>query len=172
MIRLLSGIIVILGCGYFGILFSQKFKIRVRQLAELQRTMTELEYSIDFMGIPVGDAFEMIAKNSDTALKNVFSYVAERLTRNPGSDMQKVWRRALSKYSELLALKKDDLEIIVEFSKNLGTGNREKEKNNIRATSMRLSIAEDEAKAELEQNSKMYRGLGFLSGIFAVIVLI
>ncbi len=172
MIKLLAGAVIFFGCGYFGIMLSQRFKARVRQLAELQRAMTELEYSIEFMSITVGDAFDMIAANSETQLKNVFLYISECLKSNPGSDMQKVWRRALRKYSEDLALKNDDLEIVMEFSKNLGTGNREKEKNNIKVTSMRLKIAEEEAKAELEQNSKMYRGLGFLSGIFLVVVLI
>ncbi|MBR5156025.1 MAG: stage III sporulation protein AB [Clostridia bacterium] len=171
MVKLLAGAIIFFGCGYFGILFSQKFKERVRQLAEFQRALTELEYSIEFMGMTIGDALMILAKNSETELESVFLYVSERLKSSPGSDMQKIWQRALSKYSEGLALKKDDVEIILDFSKNLGTGNREKEKNNIKVTSMRLRIAEDEARAELERNSKMYRGLGFLSGIFVVIVL-
>ncbi len=172
MLKLLSGAIIFFGFGYFGILFSQKFKTRVRQLTDFQRAMTELEYSIEFMSMTIGDSLVMIAKNSETELKNIFLYVSDRLKSSPGSEMQKIWKRALSKYSEGLALKKDDLEIIIDFSKNLGTGNREKEKNNIKVTSMRLKIAEDEARAELEQNSKMYRGLGFLSGIFVVIILL
>ena len=37
---------------------------------------------------------------------------------------------------------------------------------------MRLKLAEDESRSEEKRNVKMYRGLGFLFGVFAVIVLI
>ncbi len=172
MLKILSGAVVFLGCGYLGILFSKRFKNRVTQLAEMQRVMTELEHCIEFLGMTVADALAVISKNCDTELKLVFMYVAERLKSSPGSNMEGVWQRGIDKYRQALILNNEDIEIIINFSKNLGLGNREKEKNNIRVTLMRLKLAEDEARAELEQNSKMYRGLGFLFGIFVVIVLI
>ncbi len=163
---------MLFGCGYLGILFSYKFKRRVKQLEELQRAMTELEYNMDFVTMTVSDALSSVSNNCETELKYVFLYVAERLKNNPGSDMERVWRRAVDKYRQALVLSGEDIELLMDFSKTLGMGNREKEKNNIKFTSARLKLAEDEARAELEQNSKMYRGLGFLLGIFIVIILV
>ncbi len=148
------------------------FKKRVRQLEELQNAMTQLEYSIDFSGITLSDAFERIAHNTETSLKPVFLYVSQRLKTNPGSDMKSVWKRAIDKWRDDLALTETDIEIIKDFSEVLGEGNREKEKNNIKITAMRLSMAVHEAISERDRNVKMYRGLGFLVGIFIVIVLI
>ena len=78
----------------------------------------------------------------------------------------------MQKYNESLNLTDGDIQIITDFFKTLGSGDREKEKNNIRITALRLKMAVEEAKIEAEKNSKMYRGLGFLSGIFLVIVLL
>ena len=171
MIRLLAGVVILFGCGYMGILFSHRFKKRVKQLEELQRAMTELEYNIDFVTMTIADALNSVSKNCETEVKYVFLYVAERLKTSPGSDMSRIWRRAVDKYRQALVLSDSDISLLIEFSKNLGMGNREKEKNNIKFTAVRLKIAEDEARAEMEQNSKMCRGLGFLLGIFIVIVL-
>ncbi len=172
MIKLFAGAVVLLGCGYLGVLFSYKYKKRVKLLKELQRVMTELEYNIDFVSMTIADSLISVSKNCETELKCVFLYVAERLKNNPGSNMERVWQRAVDKYRQALLLNKEDIELLIGFSKTLGMGNREKEKNNIKFTVARLKLAEDEARAELEQNSKMYRGLGFLLGIFIVVVLI
>ncbi len=172
MLRLMAGVVVLLGCGYSGILFSQKFKRRTQELVELLRIMCELEHNIDFLQIPIADALNSIAKNCETALKFVFLYIAERLQNSPAADMDRIWRRALDKYRYAMSLKDEDIEILLDFSKNLGAGNRDKEKNNIRITSMRLKLAEDEARSEMQQDVKMCRGLGFLFGIFVVVVLI
>ncbi len=172
MIKLLSGMVIFFGCGYMGIIFSQKYKKRVKALEELQRILAELGNCIEFLGMPIADGLNMVAKNCETEIRYVFMYVEERLKSNPCSNMEGVWRRGLDKYRYALPLTDDDVEILTDFSKTLGQGNREKEKNNIKVALMRLKIAEDEARAENEQNSKMYRGLGFLLGIFVVIVLI
>ncbi len=170
--RIALGIIIFAGCGYLGMLLAREFKRRVRQLEELEKAMTQLEYMIDFSGVTLSEAFKEIAKSTESELKWVFSYVSERLRLNPGSDMQKVWQRAVDKYRDGLSLNESDVEIIKDFSDMLGKGNREKEKNNIKITAMRLKLALSEARLEREKNVKMYRGLGFLSGIFIVVVLL
>ena len=163
---------ILICSGYLGILFSGRFKKRVRQLEELQNAMLQLEFDIDFLNVTLCEAFEGIAKNTDGILKEVFFYVADRLQKSPGCDMQRLWQRAMIKYSDDLALTEEDIQIIRDFSKTLGSGNREKEKNNIKVTQMRLKIAVDEAVSEAKKNIKMYRGLGLLSGVFMVIVLV
>ena len=171
-VRAIACISLLLGCGGLGMVFSNRFKDRVRQLELLQNAITELEFDIDFLNITLECSFEKLAKNFERPLKDVFLYVAYRLKESPTSDMQKVWRRAISKYNQYLALTKSDIEILMDFSKSLGSGSREKEKSNLKLASMRISVALDEARSDAQKNIKMYRGLGFLTGIFAVIILL
>lgn len=171
-LRIFAGIIIIIGCGTLGMFLSGKFKGRVRQLELLQNAMTQLEFDIDFLNVTLDESFARMAKNTEGPLKEVFLYVSERLKNSPGSDMQQLWKRAISKYRYDLALNNEDTQIVVDFAKSLGEGNREKEKNNIRLAEMRLKMALEEARFEAEKNIKMYRGLGFLAGVFIVIVLL
>ncbi len=163
---------LLLGCGGLGMIFSNRFKERVRELEHLQNAITQLEFDIDFLNITLERSFEKLAKNTEKPLKEVFSYVAYRLRENPGGDMQRLWRRAISKYNQDLALSQDDVQILIDFSKSLGAGSREKEKSNLKLASMRISIALNEARLDAQKNIKMYRGLGFLAGIFIVIILL
>lgn len=172
LLRLCISLALLFSCGYAGILLSKKFQSRVVQLDELQNALTQLEFDVDYLCIPLGKSFEKIANNTESELKHVFLYISKRLQDNPGCDMYRLWKRAFSKYSVDIALKDEDIDTVTEFSKMLGSGNREKEKNNIKITQMRLKILQDNARCDAEKNIKMYRGLGFLAGSFLVIVLL
>ena len=134
--------------------------------------LRQLEFDIDFLGITLAESFERIAFNFDGAVGQVFEYTAALMKKKKCSDFLNIWNSAISAYGGELYLRESDRSILAEFARNLGAGDRESEKNNIRAALMRLKLAEDEARCDEKRNVKMYRGLGFLFGVFAVIVLI
>ncbi len=172
MLRLTACAAILAGCGYLGIMLGSCYHLRCKQLGEFRRALKQLEFDVDFLSITLCESFEKIVHNSCGGVKSVFEYVTKRLKENRCDDMEKYWVRALKIYGYELKLNDEDKRILTDFAKNLGTGNRETELNNIRAADMRLKVAEEDACREAKKNSKMYRGLGFLSGIFLVIVLV
>ncbi len=163
---------VLLGCAYLGLLFAASYKKRVMQLAEFENALVQLEFDIDFLNIPLAESLKKIEKNCEKGVKDVFSYVRESIELDRCINMRKLWERAFSRFKEELFLSEDDKRILIEFSKNLGSGDRVNEKNNIKLTLARLGVAGEEAREVAKRNSKMCRGLGLLAGIFIVIVLI
>jgi stage III sporulation protein AB len=172
LLRVCASALVLVGCGWLGMQYGTGFGRRVRQLQELQNSMMQFEYDIDYLGVPIEQTIEKLSKNSCGELKEVFLYMDRRLKNGPVFSMEKLWMRALERYEDNLMLTKSDVQIIRDFAGLLGAGSREKELNNIKVTSMRLKLAEDEARALEVKNSKMYRGLGLLLGVFIVVMLI
>lgn len=171
-LRIFASGIVLLGCAYLGLLFAASYKKRVMQLAEFENALIQLEFDIDFLNIPLADSLKKIERNCEKGVKDVFAYIRERIETDRCINMQSLWKRALSKFKEELFLSDDDKKILIDFSKNLGSGDRINEKNNIKLTLARLGIVGEEAREIAARNSKMCRGLGLLAGIFIVIVLI
>ncbi len=172
LLKLCAAVFVLVGCGWLGVQYGTGFGRRVRQLQELQNSMMQFEFDIDYLGTPVEQTIEKLSKSAENELGEVFSYMAHRLKGGPVFSMENLWMRALERYSHELMLTDSDIQIIRDFAKLLGTGNREKELNNIKVTSMRLKLAEDEARALFAKNARMYRGLGVLLGVFIVVMLI
>lgn len=173
MLKVFAGGTVLFCCGMLGMLFANGYKKRVVQLVEIQNAIMQLEYDIDFLSIPLSESFEKLAKaSSEGALKEIFSYIWQRLKNYGSTDIKKLWYRAFERMEGELYLNCEDKRILLDFAENLGKGNREQEKNNIKAVLMRLKICEEEARAEAKCNVKMYRGLGMLLGVFIVIVLV
>lgn len=172
MIKLFATVFVLMGCGYLGILFALSYKKRVSQLVEFEQILKLLEFDIDFLTVPLAESFEKISKNCSGAVRDMVVYIKERLTADRCIDMQKLWERGFLRFADEIFLTEEDKKILLDFSKSLGCGDRECEKNNIKITLKRLKIAEEEAREIAKTNVKMYRGLGFLAGFFIVIILI
>ncbi|MBO4940983.1 MAG: hypothetical protein J6D15_02100 [Clostridia bacterium] len=172
MIKLFATVFILTGCGYLGILFAMSYKKRVRQLIEFQQVLNLLEFDINFLAVPLKESFEKISKNSGGGVKDVIDYIRERIEKDKCIDMQRLWERGFQRFSDEIFLTQEDKKILLDFSKNLGCGDRESEINNIKITLSRLKIAENEAREIAKTNVKMYRGLGFLTGFFIVIILI
>lgn len=171
-LKLVACAAIIGGCGCMGIMLGTRCKKRTQQLGEFRSALKQLEFDVDFLNITLCESFGKIASNSSEGVRSVFSYIMKRLSENRCIDMESCWAKAFKIYSNELYINDDDKKIIEDFAKNLGSGDRENEMNNIKAADMRLKIAEEDSHTEGEKNSKMYRGLGFLCGIFLVIILI
>lgn len=155
-----------------GNLIAMSCKRRHVQLQELGQVVSQLEFDIDFMGTPLGEALNRISARYTDGIGDVLKYVCCCMKDERCVDMSDIWKSAFDRFKNELSLKEEDISIILEFSKKLGCGNREYEKTNLKGTSVRLKVAEDEAAEISRTNVKMYRGLGILAGIFIVIVLI
>ena len=172
MLKLFAALIIIFGFAYGGMLLSLRYKKRVAQLEELIDALNFMEFDIDFKQLHLSDSIERIGKSCKGGLRDVFLYVFDHMSKEKCTDMEKVWRKAVDRFREELFLNAEDIEILLDFSKRLGFGSKEHEKNNIKLAMAKLSIALDEARNLSKKNSKMFRGLGFLVGLFVVIVLI
>jgi len=133
--------------------------------------INQIEFDVDFLNLPIREALSRIGGMCDGEIRQVVDFVRKGLTESKCADMYGLWKRAIERNSYGLALSESDKRIILDFAKNLGNGDRIREKNNIKAAVMRLEVAKEEARGEASVNSRMCRGLGILGGIFIVILL-
>jgi len=73
---------------------------------------------------------------------------------------------------ENLFLTETDTEILIDFSKNLGSMDTNSQKKSINHAKNQLKLALDNAKNNYEKLGKLYRNIGFLFGLFFTILLI
>ncbi len=172
MLRLVVCGVIIVGCGYLGLLLSDSYKRRVTQLEDWQNILSALEFNIGFMNLTLREALMRCGDGANGSIRDVMTYICERLSEDRCCDMQSLWKRALDRFGQELCLTQEDKKILIDFSKALGSGDCANEINNIKMALARLSVAENDAREIAKRNVKMYRGLGFLAGIFIVIVLI
>ncbi len=171
-IRVLCGIIIVLGFCYLGFLYAERLKKRIYQIEWFCDGLSVLAFNIRYMNYPMAEAFEYAGKNSSDVVSEIFNQCAKIMQNDRSKSAGEVFAITIDDKIKALNISKDEVEILKSFSKTLGDCDREAEINNIETAKLRLNASLADAKDDVLKKVKMSRGVGFLLGLFIVIVLI
>ena len=110
------------------------------------------------------------ARSRTGAVGRVLMAASDEMKKD-GTSPSAAFERSVLRNRDDLCMADEDIEILGDFATELGRGDAEGELSNISAACARLKIAQDLAEAISERQGKMWRGLGFLFGIFLVVIL-
>lgn len=168
--RWIAGGLVVFGCGYLGISFAGGLERRIRQLEILEQLFRQLEFNIVFLLRPFPEALKSVADSHKGPMGTLFSGIADCVTRKPDLSPEKAFQFVLDD-AENVHLKKEEQEILGDFFRHIGAGDREKAGDGIRVTVAKLRSLHEQVTAEQKKDGKLWRSMGFLSGIFIVLLL-
>ncbi len=171
MMRWVACVLVVLGCGYLGIAYSCRMNTRISQLELLEQILVQLRFNIGFLGIPFPMALKTAAQSRHGALNRLFCSMAERMLKTPNLSPELVFQEAVRECNGIW-LKEPELEMLEEFMKHMGQGDRETTINGIRMAEAKLKLVMEQAVAEREKDGKLWRSMGFLTGLLLVILLV
>ena len=172
MAMLIADIIVILGCGYIGVSFAHRIDNRIFQLEEFEKMFSLLMFDIGYMAIPINKAIVKVQAYADGVVKEILEQVMEYLSMYKDIPFSDAWCKAVKMSGSNLYLTNDEINTLFEFSHNVGKGDCEQAVNSIKITIAKIKLAKESAIAEKNRNSKLYKGAGFLLGIFIVLILL
>lgn len=91
--------------------------------------------------------------------------------RKDGRSVFEIWEQNLKKYKIDKQLCKNEYEILNLFGMQLGGFDLDGETTNIENTIVRIDEYLSRINKELDKNKKIYKNLGFLSGLLIVLLL-
>lgn len=171
-LKLIGGILIIAASGIFGIAAANKYSQRPKDIRKFRATLQMLETEIIFGGTPLPQAFYHIANKSENFFRVFYSDIAAKLQEAETASLDSCWARAVEGLTKEASLNTSDRELIADFGKVLGSSDREDQKKHFELLYIQLKQNEDQAEEERRKNEKMYRSLGFLSGIVIFILLV
>lgn len=170
MLRRIAALTVVLGCGYLGMLFAARMGRRIRQLEGFEAVLTQLAFNIGFLALPLTEALERTVSGQRGEVRGLLEQIVTYMKERPDVTLQEAWKKSLQLHSGRLCLKQPEIEALYAFAAHLGKGDRQDALENIRLTAAKLKLVREGAQAEQARDGKLYRGLGFLSGILIVIL--
>ncbi len=169
-VKICLSALIIIGCGYVGILFGRIYSARTKQLDSLSTALGTLELSVAYMGKRLSDALGEI-RCADKTIEKVFQNMSEHIARDKNIRAGDAWLIAAEENERELCLGEEDAEVMRVFTDALGCGDREREMGNIKAARLKLDLLYAEAKANAEKNARLCKNSGFLIGAMAALVL-
>lgn len=170
-LKLIAAAVVVLGCGYLGILLAARQKLRVSQIEAFIQFLRAVEFDVVYLRLPVTECLRRTVVGSSGVLRSILDETRLYLEQHKGAKLGEAWQAAMEKNRKGLYVGQDVQETLFAFAERFGSGDDEREKNNITYAVTKLQYLKNGFEEHLRSDMKLYRGLGFLGGILLVILL-
>lgn len=154
-----------------GYLFSLTLTHRPQQIRSLIYSLQVMEAEMTYSQLPLQQLFHNTSEKVANPIKSFFKSLAENI-QNDIDHLDYLWMEEVANLIEKSSLKKKEADILNEFGKNLGQYTIEQQKKQIQLTILHLNRELEDALYERDKYEKLSRNIGFLFGLFIVIIFI
>jgi stage III sporulation protein AB len=156
---------------WLGFEWSNKLSSRPKHIRQLINALQVLEAEILYSQLPLHDAFTSITRQIPEPCASFFQSVAEGMVEKY-SYFETVWEACVIAFIEKSSLGSNESEILLQFGRTLGQHDFTQQQKHIQLTIKHLERELQDARDEQEKYGKMAKNLGFLTGLFIVLLLI
>ena len=167
MLKAVGALTVCAVCMWWGCRAAESLRRRKVFLESFVTSLSALETEIVFGRYELGDIFSRA--DPERKLCGLYQRCAAYL---PELGIRKAWRRSAEEAAEAAELTAADTEIISSFGRELGMSDPDGQVRAIRRITELIGKNAEEADERYRRLSRVYRGCGILTGIFAVLVLV
>lgn len=163
-------IILIAGCGSFGLWMANRIRRRPSELRESLMALALLDTEIVWGATPLPEAFGIVKERTDAPWQGFFKELQDRLQRGePGSI---AWNETILNQKTHFCLKPEDWQVIRDVGKGLGRSDRTEQHKQLELVLRQLTLLKEQADLWSAKQAKMWSYLGFLCGFAGVLILI
>lgn len=159
--------LIFLTCSYIGILKSQKYVQRVKELKGFKTGLNIFKTKIKFTYEPIPEIFKQISEKVDSEIGDVFKLAIKQMKNTTANE---AWSTAIN--VSTLNIEEEDKNVLKGLGNLLGQTDIKGQINQIELTDNFLDEQISKAEMQKEKNERLYRSLGMIIGIAIVIVLI
>ncbi|KPU44922.1 stage III sporulation protein SpoAB [Oxobacter pfennigii] len=171
MIKTIGLLLVFISASGVGLILGSQYSSRVRQIKHLKIALQMLETEIVYSNTPLPLAFESVLMRCENPIKKLFTSAVEMLNKRTYSTVGEAFEASLEETKEFFSLKKEDMEILKSFGYSLGNSDVEGQIKSFSVIIKQLDSLEIKAEELRQKNERMYKHLGYLSGLAIVIIL-
>lgn len=170
-LKMLGAFLVVGASTAAGQLAAGNLARRPVELERFSLSLRLLETEIDY-GTPLAEALNRTSASVGGVAARVLEEAASLLGAGQGLAGGEAWRMALENVYPGMALRRPDLEVLLDLSPFLGLSHRQDQLKHLEFARRRLAAQEAAARADEDKYLKLYRYLGFLGGLMVAVVLL
>lgn len=144
---------------------------RPAHIRQLKNALQILEAEILYSQLPLQEAFHVISLQVPYPTQLLFAEMNEKL-QIKGVDFVHVWDQSVKYFVQQSALDKNEEEILKQFGRTLGQYDFHQQQKYIHIAMSHLDRELNNAESNQQKYGKMAKSLGFLCGLFVVLLLI
>ena len=172
MTRLLGAGMIIMGCLGMGLFYREQMRGRIRALRYLVEILERLAAELRYGRSTLPECCRSMADSMEEPFRACFAGIAEEMEEGNGLSFGELYLRNMSRCLKLLPLKDVDRDILLHLFSDEEIPDVGRQERCVLRYKDRLEKVVRELEAEWKEKSSLALGLGAMSGLLLVIVLI
>lgn len=156
---------------WIGFEWSNELTKRPQHIRQLKNALQILEAEILYSQSPLQEAFDIISKQVPEPARSFFANLSDRMTQQTTQFMS-IWDEQVDVFIKQSSLGNEEKEIMKQFGRTLGQHDFHQQQKHIHLTISHLDREMADARDHSLRYGKMAKSLGFLCGLFIVLLLI
>lgn len=156
---------------WIGFEWSNKLNRRPVQIRQLKNALQILEAEMLYSQLPLRAAFIAISEQIPAPIQSFFFNISEKMNTNQ-IDLLYIWDEQVDELIKVSSLGRNECEILKQFGRTLGQHDYLQQQKHIQLTTTHLDRELEDARDHQYRYGKMAKNLGFLCGLFIVLLLI
>lgn len=171
MMKMMSTVMIILGCFALGCWYREQFLGRVKSLRMLDTILALLESEVRFMRGTMPECCSSISDQLQEPFRQCFLGIAEEMRKDTGMPFSEVFRAKIEECMRDMPVKREDLNIFFGFLSDTGFADEKMQLRLLERSRERLKDSIDRLDSENVEKCRMAVGLGGLGGLLLVLIL-
>ncbi len=171
MLRWAGVVLTILSSAGIGVYYSSVAKMRLDNLKDVRKVMMRLRGEISYAGTPLPEAIAHASDYAGRGFAAFYRALVGRLGQMEGETFPIIWKACVERELGDVCLTKKDRAELVKFGEGLGYLDKAMQTSTIDWYVSELDQQIHDCNGELGKKVKLYNTLGFMGGIFLVVLL-
>lgn len=154
-----------------GFEWSNQLTKRPQHIRQLKNALQILEAEMLYSQLPLHEAFSTISMRIPEPTRSFFINLTESMSQQ-ATQLISLWDEQVDIYIKQSSLGKEEKEIMKQFGRTLGQHDFYQQQKHIHLTISHLDRELEDARDNAHRYGKMAKSLGFLCGLFIVLLLI
>ncbi|KKE80656.1 stage III sporulation protein SpoIIIAB [Oceanobacillus caeni] len=167
----IGALLLISTTTWLGFDWSNRLSNRPKQIRQLKNALQILEAEIVYSQLPLKEAFLNISRQIPEPTRFFFEEIGLSL-QDKNIDFYIIWKEKVDALINNSSLAINEKEILYQFGRTIGQHDFYQQQKHIQLTLSHLERELEDAREEQYKYSKMAKSLGFLAGLFIVLLLI
>ncbi len=172
MIRLLGGTLVILGCTALGIWHREQFGLRIQGLHTLEALLEMMMSQVRYHKATLPECCLLISPRMPSPYREALRSVYEEAADVDGGEFGPIFSEKMKECLERTPLGREEKELFLQFASCCGYQDAGMQLRSMEQYREQVDALAARLEGELRPKSRMAMGLGVMSGILLVILLL
>ncbi|MCP3025718.1 stage III sporulation protein SpoIIIAB [Halobacillus sp. A5] len=166
----LGALIVLVATTWVGFDIASKFRKRPGEIRQWKSALQMIEAEMVYSQSSLWEVCEKLSHILPPPVSYFFSSLVKE--KETCTDFSVLWSSELRKHWFWNAMSKSDLDILVQFGATIGQHDLDQQQKQIKLTTHHLDLQLNEAIESSGKHERLARGVGVLSGLLVVLLLI